>query len=242
MWSLSSAEYLIIIVPRSHYFPDNIACVLREREVEEEGWWRGGGQQLKSGVGNAAAVGMRGLQHENKRWKKTRDGKGGQGNKGARETEMKRRRLRVTYKEEREEEEDSSNNSLVLSLYSDKFPSHRGVSGPAGARPDDKPPPPCTAAPAIYDQATYTSRPDSQLGLVLGQRCHSWDPLTPSNGATLSRPSPPPLPCTLSVNSAHRPLVTDDNSVLRTFFHLPALSTGHLWQPPTRFSLIWVIQ
>ncbi len=75
--------------------------------------------------------------------------------------------------EEEEEEEDSNNNSLVLSLYSDKFPSRRGVSAPAGAWPDDKPPPPCTAALAIYDQATYTSRSGSQLGLVLGRRRHS---------------------------------------------------------------------
>lgn len=61
-------------------------------------------------------------------------------------------------------EEDRNNNSLVLSLYSDKFPSRRGVSAPAGARPDDKPPPPCTGARAIYDQATYRSMPGSQLG------------------------------------------------------------------------------
>lgn len=64
-----------------------------------------------------------------------------------------------------EKEEDRNNNSLVLSLYSDKFPSRQGVSAPAGAEPDDKPPPPCTAGPAIYDQATYTSRPRRQLGL-----------------------------------------------------------------------------
>lgn len=32
VWSLSSTEYLIIIVPRSHCFPDHIACVLREKK------------------------------------------------------------------------------------------------------------------------------------------------------------------------------------------------------------------
>jgi len=63
--------------------------------------------------------------------------------------------------EEKEEEEDRSNNSLVLSLYSDKFLSRQGVSALAEARPDDKPPPPCTAVLAIYGQATY----ESQLGL-----------------------------------------------------------------------------
>lgn len=58
---------------------------------------------------------------------------------------------------EEEKEEDRNNNSLVLSLYSDKFPSQQGVSAQAGARPDDKPLPPCSAVLAIYDQATYTS-------------------------------------------------------------------------------------
>lgn len=58
---------------------------------------------------------------------------------------------------EEEKEEDRNNNSLVLSLYSDKFPSQQGVGAQAGARPDDKPLPPCSAVLAIYDQATYTS-------------------------------------------------------------------------------------
>lgn len=34
---------------------------------------------------------------------------------------------------EEEKEEDRNNNSLVLSLYSDKFPSQQGVGAQAGA-------------------------------------------------------------------------------------------------------------
>lgn len=85
---------------------------------------------------------------------------------GTRERGKRKGRGDVLHAREGEKlEEDRNNNSLVLSLYSDKFPSRPGVSAPAGARPDDKPPPPCTAALAIYDQATCTSRPGSQLGL-----------------------------------------------------------------------------
>lgn len=48
----------------------------------------------------------------------------------------------------------------------------RGVSGQAGLRPDDKPPPPCTAVLAIYDQqhirgSHEASRAPIHLGLLL---------------------------------------------------------------------------
>lgn len=59
----------------------------------------------------------------------------------------------------------------------------------------------------------------------------------PQMGPLCHVPSPPPLPSTLTVTSAHHLLVTGDNSVLWTFPHLSTLSTNHMWQQPTQFSL-----
>lgn len=66
-------------------------------------------------------------------------------------------------------EEGSHNNSLVLPLYSDKFPARWGVSAPAEAGPVMNHLHP---APAIYDRETNMSWPGNQLGLVSGSHCH----------------------------------------------------------------------
>ena len=115
-----------------------------------------------------------------------------------------------------EKEEDSNNNSLVLSLYSDKFPSRRVVGAPAGAGPDDKPPPPCIAARAIYDQAPHASCPARQpAGSRLGSASTLPGPCDNFKwGHSVTSHLPPPWPSTLTVASAHHALVTGDKSVI----------------------------
>lgn len=149
----------------------------------------------------------------------------GRGDKRAVEnSRRKRKRLCVTYNEEKEE--DSNNNSLVLSLYSDKFPSRRGAGAPAGAGPDDKPPPPGSAALAIYDQGTYTREP---AGSLLGSASSLLGPGDNLKwGHSVTSHPPPPLP---SILTAHHRLVTADSAVLSTFCRLdnkpPVTSAGN---------------
>lgn len=61
----------------------------------------------------------------------------------------------VLHTKRKKAEEDKNNNSLVLSLHSDEFPSHRSLQ--AWTVPDDKPPPSLTAPIAIYDCHSSTS-------------------------------------------------------------------------------------
>lgn len=108
-----------MIVPRSHYFLDNIASVLREREIEE-------GKKK-----NAAVVVVRGCSRritDERRQEEEKEDRGAGGNSEEKEEVM----CSIQAGRERGREvgeEDRNNNSLVLSLYSDKFPSRRGVSG-----------------------------------------------------------------------------------------------------------------
>lgn len=164
--------------------------MLRERREIRGG--KKGGEAERGGGGDAAKMVVMGYNVgiiDKRREEKGKEDRGRGDKRAVENSRRKRKRLCVTYNEEKEE--DSNNNSLVLSLYSDKFPSRRGAGAPAGAGPDDKPPPPGSLRPWLFMIRELIR--GSQLGLFLGRRRHSWDPVTTSNGATLSRPTLPLL-------------------------------------------------
>lgn len=90
---------------------------------------------------------------------------------------------------------------------------------------DDKPPPPGTAALAIYDQGTYTREPAGSLLGSASSLLGPGDNLKWGHSVT-SHPPPPPLPSTLTAH--HRLVTADSSTVLSTFCRLHTPSTSHL--------------